>query len=109
VYHSRDYLDLVLDAETSSNDSDGLSAKAMTTFGLEDVSLIVEGGIYSGIDATYVQDCPPFKGLPEYVQLVAGASLAAAGVLRHDKADVAICWDGGRSLLLLITIQDRQQ
>ena len=45
MYHSRDYLDLVLDAETSSNDSDGLSAERMTTFGLEDVSLIVEGNL----------------------------------------------------------------
>jgi histone deacetylase 8 len=44
----------------------------------------------------YFQDCPPFVGLPEYVQLIAGASLTAANALKQDKADVAICWDGGR-------------
>jgi len=46
----------------------------------------------------HMQDCPPFKGLPEYVQLVAGASLSAASVLRQHKADIALCWDGGRFL-----------
>ena len=46
----------------------------------------------------FPQDCPPFQGLSEYVQLVAGAALTAAEVLRQSKAEVAICWDGGRSL-----------
>jgi histone deacetylase 8 len=42
------------------------------------------------------QDCPPFIGLSDYVQLVAGASLSAAHALRQDMADISICWDGGR-------------
>jgi len=75
VYHSRDYLEHVLDADQSSGSD--VSAVVTAEFGLED-------------------DCPSFKGLPDYVQLVAGASLSAASVLRQQKADIAICWDGGR-------------
>ena len=39
-------------------------------------------------------DCPTFKGLEDYVLLVAGANLTAAKCLKW--VDVAICWDGGR-------------
>lgn len=69
VYHSRDYLDFVLNpqGEITSN----------AQFGLED-------------------DCPPFRGLSDYVQLVAGASLTAARALQMPDVTVAICWDGGR-------------
>ncbi|KAI0674128.1 histone deacetylase complex protein [Trametes maxima] len=42
------------------------------------------------------EDCPAFPNLPEYVKLVAGATLTAAKSLREGLADVAICWDGGR-------------
>ncbi|KIO28234.1 hypothetical protein M407DRAFT_6876 [Tulasnella calospora MUT 4182] len=41
-------------------------------------------------------DCPPFKGLPAYVRMIAGASMTAARSLRDNESDVAICWDGGR-------------
>ncbi|GAA5870757.1 hypothetical protein JCM3774_001670 [Rhodotorula dairenensis] len=41
-------------------------------------------------------DCPVFPELPDYVQLVAGASIAAARELRDGRADVAIAWTGGR-------------
>jgi len=41
-------------------------------------------------------DCPLFPGLPEYIQLVAGASLTAARILHQGKAEIAVCWDGGR-------------
>ncbi|GAA5984140.1 hypothetical protein JCM10908_006065 [Rhodotorula pacifica] len=41
-------------------------------------------------------DCPVFPDLPDYVQLVAGASIAAARELRDGRAEVAINWTGGR-------------
>ncbi|POY75128.1 hypothetical protein BMF94_1758 [Rhodotorula taiwanensis] len=41
-------------------------------------------------------DCPVFAELPDYVQLVAGASIQAARELRDGNADVAISWTGGR-------------
>lgn len=41
-------------------------------------------------------DCPVFPELADYVQLVAGASIAAARGLRDGRADVAIAWTGGR-------------
>ncbi|KAG0662140.1 hypothetical protein C6P46_003533 [Rhodotorula mucilaginosa] len=41
-------------------------------------------------------DCPVFPELADYVQLVAGASIAAARELRDGRADVAIAWTGGR-------------
>ncbi|KII84681.1 hypothetical protein PLICRDRAFT_179484 [Plicaturopsis crispa FD-325 SS-3] len=52
----------------------------------------LEGSVEFGL----VDDCPAFRGLAEYVELIGGASLAAANVLRQEKADIAICWDGGR-------------
>ncbi|KAI1791209.1 hypothetical protein LXA43DRAFT_445910 [Ganoderma leucocontextum] len=42
------------------------------------------------------EDCPTFSHLPDYVRLVAGATLAAAKALKEDSSDVSICWDGGR-------------
>lgn len=54
------------------------------------------------VNYKFCQDCPPFTGLPEYIQLVAGASLSAVNMLRRDKVDVAICWDGGRSFFIVI-------
>jgi histone deacetylase 8 len=41
-------------------------------------------------------DCPVFPELSNYVQLVAGASMTAARMLRDGEADVAINWTGGR-------------
>ncbi len=55
VYHSRDYLDFVLSPQGE------ITMNAQ--LGLED-------------------DCPPFRGLSDYVQLVAGASLTAASARR---------------------------
>ncbi|KAF8582573.1 histone deacetylase complex protein [Ramaria rubella] len=71
AYHEQDYVDYVLRFSPSNldNSSEGL--------GLED-------------------DCPPFPGLSQYVQQVAGASLTGAAILKQGHADVAINWDGGR-------------
>lgn len=69
LYHSKEYLDYVLDQNAVEDER--LSAE----LGLED-------------------DCPRFPGLADYVQLVAGASLAAANALKL--ASISICWDGGR-------------
>lgn len=52
----------------------------------------------------FIQDCPSFVGLQDYVQLVAGASLTAAHLLRKRKVEIAICWDGGRSVFTTITM-----
>ncbi|TFK66344.1 histone deacetylase complex protein [Pluteus cervinus] len=73
TYHSRDYLDYVLNPQ-NSQDSD---APTSSIFGIED-------------------DCPPFPGLPAYVEIVAGATLTAVKAVCQGIANVAICWDGGR-------------
>ena len=44
------------------------------------------------------QDCPPFSGLSDYVQLIGGATLTAVTALQNDISNIAICWDGGRFL-----------
>ncbi|KAJ7698742.1 hypothetical protein B0H17DRAFT_927409 [Mycena rosella] len=72
-YHTKEYLDFVLDPK--SVDSGNVSTK--TEFGLED-------------------DCPPFEGMADYVRLVGGASLTAVKMLRQPRCELAICWDGGR-------------
>ncbi|KAF5351084.1 hypothetical protein D9756_008458 [Leucocoprinus leucothites] len=85
MYHSQAYLDFILDPANSAErdiDQSGVHSneeyeRMKAEYGLED-------------------DCPPFVGLPEYVQLVAGATLTAVDALRYDISDVAINWDGGR-------------
>ncbi|KAF8156662.1 histone deacetylase complex protein [Crassisporium funariophilum] len=47
-------------------------------------------------DTHFLLDCPPFLGLADYVQMIGGATITAAGVLQRDLADISICWDGGR-------------
>ncbi|KAG8909858.1 hypothetical protein FRC00_009311, partial [Tulasnella sp. 408] len=82
MYHDTEYVDFVLGNATQASrfgvqgdlqDTRSISAE----LGLED-------------------DCPPFKGLPAYVRMIAGASMTAARSLRDNESDVAICWDGGR-------------
>ncbi|KAH9918958.1 histone deacetylase complex protein [Fomitopsis serialis] len=73
AYHTQDYLQFVLNPANGSAPDDPNVAE----FGLE-------------------EDCPPFAGLSQYVRLVAGGTLTAASALREDRADIAICWDGGR-------------
>ncbi|KAJ7885093.1 hypothetical protein B0H14DRAFT_2699662, partial [Mycena olivaceomarginata] len=72
-YHTKDYLDFILDPENVVNGTD----ETKTEFGLKD-------------------DCPPFEGMSDYVRLVGGASLTAVKMLRQPRCDLAICWDGGR-------------
>ena len=94
AYHSRDYLDYVLDPKNSSGHS--ASDTVITAeFGLEDVSGLLMSPFAAETYRLH-QDCPLFAGLPAYIRLVAGASLSSTSILRQDKADVAICWDGGR-------------
>ncbi|KZT22761.1 histone deacetylase complex protein [Neolentinus lepideus HHB14362 ss-1] len=73
TYHSRDYLEFVLDPKNSR----GIDALEGAEYGLED-------------------DCPPFPGLPHYVRYIAGATLTAVRELREGRSRIAICWDGGR-------------
>ncbi|KAJ7201647.1 hypothetical protein GGX14DRAFT_571296 [Mycena pura] len=73
TYHTKEYLDFVLDP---SNVDTGDEA-SKTEFGLED-------------------DCPLFPGVGDYVRLVGGASLTAVKTLRQPRCELAICWDGGR-------------
>ncbi|KAF8656535.1 hypothetical protein AX16_002499 [Volvariella volvacea WC 439] len=75
-YHSREYMDYILDPENASR-THASRIESDVEFGLED-------------------DCPPFPGLPSYVELVAGATLTAVEALCRGIADVAVCWDGGR-------------
>ncbi|CAK5272980.1 unnamed protein product [Mycena citricolor] len=73
MYHTKEYLDFILNEANANSSEDVTKAE----FGLED-------------------DCPPFDGMSEYVRLVAGATLTAVKTLRQPRCDVAICWDGGR-------------
>lgn len=41
-------------------------------------------------------DSPPFTDLNKYVLALAGATLAVAKEVSERRADVGICWDGGR-------------
>ncbi|RDX46705.1 Arginase/deacetylase [Lentinus brumalis] len=74
AYHDRDYLEHLLHGEVIATPTQSSGGE----YGLE-------------------EDCPSFPHLPEYVRLVAGASLTAAKALREDnQASISICWDGGR-------------
>ncbi|KAF9445601.1 histone deacetylase complex protein [Macrolepiota fuliginosa MF-IS2] len=85
MYHTPGYLDFVLDPVNSEpRDDEGCDAPVSpelevlkAEYGLED-------------------DCPTFPGLPDYVHLVAGATLTAVDALRYGISDIAINWDGGR-------------
>lgn len=94
VYHSRDYLDFVLDPENSTRGVSGNSDET-NDFGLEDVRSDIPLLLLS--HSYQQQDCPPFPGLHDYVPLVAGGTLTAANALARHVSDIAICWDGGRS------------
>ncbi|KAJ7512578.1 histone deacetylase complex protein [Mycena galericulata] len=72
-YHTKEYLDFVLDPNNVESGDEGTK----TELGLED-------------------DCPPFGGMADYVRLVGGASLTAAKMLRQPRCELAVCWDGGR-------------
>ncbi|KAJ7089350.1 hypothetical protein B0H15DRAFT_840446 [Mycena belliarum] len=72
-YHTKEYLDFVLDPKSVDSGDTGTK----TELGLED-------------------DCPPFEGMSEYVRLVGGASLTTVKMLRQPRCELAICWDGGR-------------
>ncbi|KAJ6491400.1 hypothetical protein C8R47DRAFT_449816 [Mycena vitilis] len=72
-YHTKEYLDFVLEPKNVEGGDDA----AKTEFGLED-------------------DCPTFEGMSDYVRLVGGASLTAVKMLRQPRCELAICWDGGR-------------
>ncbi|EPQ53489.1 histone deacetylase complex protein [Gloeophyllum trabeum ATCC 11539] len=75
AYHTRDYLEFILDPKNSSGAV--VEQDDVLEYGMED-------------------DCPPFPGLPHYVRYVAGATLTAVRDLREGRCKTAICWDGGR-------------
>ncbi|KAJ8516108.1 hypothetical protein ONZ45_g6551 [Pleurotus djamor] len=77
MYHTNDYLDFVLNPRRSAEAEEEGGSSNSADFGLED-------------------DCPIFKGLSDYVPLVAGATLTAASSLINGNLNEAICWDGGR-------------
>jgi histone deacetylase 8 len=95
IYHSRDYLDFVLDPKNSTRELSSNSDEA-NDFGLEDVR---RDHFLITFPPNQRQDCPLFPGLHNYVSLVAGATLTAASSLIRHISDIAICWDGGRSNL----------
>ncbi|KAI3649475.1 hypothetical protein MP228_005107 [Amoeboaphelidium protococcarum] len=41
-------------------------------------------------------DCPPVENMGEYIQLLGGASIQAAGNIVENKCDICIHWNGGR-------------
>ncbi|SGY93162.1 BQ5605_C037g11575 [Microbotryum silenes-dioicae] len=108
-FHDLEYIDALLGkADTLSNDSDSdsddTSSKDEAAF---DPSFRLVAATSTADDpisrkrrrldtAQLVDDCPVFDQLPDYVSLVAGASIRAARALRDDEADVAIAWTGGR-------------
>ncbi|KAH8115473.1 histone deacetylase 8 [Phellopilus nigrolimitatus] len=83
VYHDTDYVDFVLNSKHSVESLPGF-----------ETSLSHQG--HGASDFGIEDDCPPFRGMDKYVQLVAGATLTAAELLRTGSADIAIFWDGGR-------------
>ncbi|KXN80812.1 Histone deacetylase 8 [Leucoagaricus sp. SymC.cos] len=85
MYHSRAYLDFILDPANSANCD---RAEPSSKIDPELEAMKAEYGLED--------DCPLFVGLPDYVQLVAGATLTAVDALRHNISDIAINWDGGR-------------
>ncbi|KAJ7716261.1 hypothetical protein DFH07DRAFT_973957 [Mycena maculata] len=72
-YHTKEYLDFVLDPNNVEGGDEGTKME----LGLED-------------------DCPPFEGMAQYVCLVGGASLTAVKMLCQAGCELAVCWDGGR-------------
>jgi len=86
VYHTRDYLDFVLNPDNHKEPNDHSQSSA--EFGLE-------------------EDCPCFPGLSDYVRLVGGGSLTAANALVQSQAEIAIHWDGGRSSTYLSDLSQR--
>ncbi|KAJ7054460.1 hypothetical protein C8F01DRAFT_1324011 [Mycena amicta] len=74
VYHTREYLDFVLNPSSIQQNDDAIS---QTEYGLE-------------------EDCPLFTGVGEYVRLIGGAAITAVKKLQHPRCELAICWDGGR-------------
>ena len=90
-YHDPSYIDALLAHPPS------LDPASCKEFGLEDV---IVASVLPAVPVLTIgtQDCPPFPGLSEYVLAVAGASLTAARELAEGRCDIAICWDGGRSL-----------
>ncbi|TPX64850.1 hypothetical protein SpCBS45565_g05575 [Spizellomyces sp. 'palustris'] len=76
IFHTEDYTDFLLNAETADPESDEY-LESITRFGLQ-------------------YDCPVFNGLSSYVTGVAGGTLEAARALVDGDVDIAIHWDGGR-------------
>lgn len=81
MYHSEDYLEALLSRRCEQKGRTSAASSARQA----------EGERYGLLD-----DCPHFKQLKNYVELIAGGSLTAARLLAEDKSDVAIFWDGGR-------------
>lgn len=84
AYHGKDYVDRILEVG-KQKDQDHL-----------ELSDDADGNIAMIFDYGLAHDCPPFQGLPDYVSLVAGSSLACARALNLGTVDAAISWDGGR-------------
>ncbi|KAF8198627.1 histone deacetylase complex protein [Pholiota molesta] len=76
VYHTRDYLDAVLDVN-NANEEQETEVEINAEFGLEDA-------------------CPCESSILQYIQLIGGATLTATKALQQNLADIALCWDGGR-------------
>ena len=74
TFHSKSFAELIL---RNDLDDDAKAAEVvLADYGMED-------------------DCFPFAGMGDYVQAVAGGSLAAARELAEESADVGIHWGGG--------------
>ena len=74
MYHTEDYLRFILDSSSMRHSNH----EEKCDFGLEEVSrvmlhLYALRPIY--VWATATQDCPPFRGMSDYVRLVAGGTL----------------------------------
>ncbi|KAF9003406.1 histone deacetylase 8 [Cyathus striatus] len=94
AYHTREYLDFILDPNNSNTSSaDALAYETIAELGLE---YVVHCPLLILPELMRTQDCPLFQGLADYVPLVGGATLTAVEVLRRAMTDRVICWDGGR-------------
>ncbi|GAA5969094.1 hypothetical protein JCM3765_003436 [Sporobolomyces pararoseus] len=91
-FHDEDFIDSLLGTDSSSLRSGSDSESDVDS----DSPRKRQKTSHHSSSTSLVDDCPPFKLLPQYVPLVAGASLTAARQLRDGLADVAISWNGGR-------------
>ncbi|KAF9114191.1 Histone deacetylase 8 [Mortierella sp. AM989] len=88
-YHSRDFIDFLLQVETDSSlDLDDEDDACQENHQNSREDQMEEYGL--------LHDCEVFEGIVQYAEFVAGSTIEAATLLNDDAFDIVIHWDGGR-------------